>query len=844
MTRHTLSLNDANWHFGQVSPRPFTDPDVYDLPAVAEWLPATVPGNVHTDLLALGRIPDPFFGEQYKESFWVEDVDWWYRCVIEPPHENDTMRQRREDVNISSSLFLPESRAFLIFEGIDYLSAIFINSQETARHEGMFSRQSVEITEALRRGPVEVAVRLWGSAALPRRRLSWPQRLWQKLAGLLYRSWVGIYSDRTATLKCQMSFGWDFAPPLRPMGIWAEVNLVITGPVFINGQWSIANSQLSIIDNCSEPKPPSGLTTAHCSPLTDNCTLTVHCTLDSVQPRQVQAQLHLSPANFEGADFGPFHDNLNLPAGRSEHHLTCQLSQVSLWQPWDRGQPHLYHVRLSLLDSTGEPLDEVITRTGLRTVELQNWQFRLNGQPYFMRGLNWVPADCFPGRLRRDDYTRLLTLARESGANLLRVWGGGLREKQAFYDLCDELGLLVWQEFPFACEFLGSYPRDPAYLKLVKAECGDIVHQLRHHPALILWCGGNEFSRSRNRPLLDTLAAAVQQHDGTRPFIPVSPAPGDSHNWAVWHGYQPIQSYQNEEARFLSEFGLQALPHLNTLTAALPDPATGWQTHHANLAKLTHYTSLFNYHLPITLDNLQFTIHNSQLVQAAALQTAIEHMRRRKRETGGVCVWQFNEPWPAISWAIVDYFGRPKLAYERLKWWYHPILISLKFPVGRRWQAGDTFTAEIWAINDSLDCLPGCELEVTLETTAPQGRPQTADRGPGRFEQHLIHSQRFDLAANSAQKVGMLAHRFPSTSSPLAALRAFAERILFCGVRPSGPGVLGTGHSLASPRCLTLTLHRQGQLIAQNRYDLDWWDESPGRWQLRVRRWLAEWALR
>lgn len=757
MTRTSLSINDNHWSFGQVPPRPFTDSAIYDLPAVTEWLPATVPGNVHTDLLALGRIPDPFFAEQYRESEWIAACDWWYRRLIEPPPD-----------------FSTESRAFLIFTGIDYLSAIFINGQEMARHEGMFSAQTIEISEALRHGPVEVAVRLWGSHALPKRSLSWRQRLWQKFAGLFYRSWVGIYPDRTASLKGQMSFGWDFAPPIRTMGIWDEVSLVVSGPVFIK-------CQVSIINNCSEPKVPSRLTTAHGSPFTDTCTLTVHCSLDSDQPRPVQVHLSITPANFEGATFGPFHYPIDLPAGRSDHQLVCHVPGAALWQPWDRGQPHLYHLRLTVLDSSGKSLDEVIIRTGFRTVALQNWQFSLNGQPEFMRGLNWVPADCFPGRLRPDDYARLLTMARESGANLLRVWGGGLREKQIFYDLCDELGLLVWQEFPFACEFLGSYPRNPAYLKLVEAECGDIVRQLRHHPSLILWCGGNEFSRSRNRPLLDTLAATVQQHDGTRPFIPVSPGPGDSHNWNVWHGYQPMQSYQNEDAPFLSEFGLQALPHLDTLTAALPDPATGWETHHADLKKLTRYAALFNE---------PFTIHNSQLAQATALQTAIEHMRRRKGETGGVCIWQFNEPWPAISWAIVDYFGRPKLAYERLKWWYHPILVSLKFPVGRRWQVGDTFSAEIWAINDTLQPLIGCELQITLDETA-------------------IHRQSLDLPANCAQPIGVLTHRF-----------------------------------LTSPRYLALTLHRQGQRMAQNNYPLNWYDDNRASPFLRLRRRLAEWALR
>ncbi|HEX9926758.1 MAG TPA: glycoside hydrolase family 2 TIM barrel-domain containing protein [Anaerolineae bacterium] len=747
-----------------------------------------MPGNVRTDLLALGRIPEPFYAEQYKASAWVEDVDWWYRCVlaVEP--------------------LAPEQRAFLEFDGIDYLSAICIAGREVGLHEGMFSAQRIELTGLLRSDLVEVAVRLWGSSALPRRQLTWPQRAWQRIAAPVYGSWVGIYPDRSATLKCQMSFGWDFAPPIRTMGIWDEVRLVINGPVFI------AEASAT-----GRPTSPPGETPTHAP-----AQLSVDLTFEADRPRRVQAAVRLEPANFQGASFGPFDMALELPAGRSAHRFELNLPEAALWQPWDCGEPHLYHVRISLFGVNGEPLDEVVVRTGLRSIERQGWQFSLNGRPEFMRGLNWVPADSFPGRLRRDRYQHLLTMARQSGANLLRVWGGGLREKRAFYELCDELGLLVWQEFPFACMFLGAYPRQQSYLSFVAAECTGIVRRLRHHPSLLTWCGGNEFSRWRNRPLLDTLAGIVRRHDGTRPFIPVSPGfdhGRDAHNWHVWHGEAPIQAYQAETAAFLSEFGLQALPHLDTLQAALPDPTTAWSTHHADLPKLTRYTTLFKenpsphphsstlspipyplshisnptsqiQNLKSKIQNLKSKIASSQRAQAVALQTAIETMRRRKGQTGGVCLWQFNEPWPAISWAIVDYFGRPKLAYERLPDWYSPILISLNFPVGHRWEAGQTFTAEIWAINDGLAAFEDCRLHITIDQTP-------------------VHTQSFDLPTDYTQKVGELAHRLT-----------------------------------ASPRRIALYLEHENEVLARNSYDLGWSEMGRSGFYQRVRRWVAELALR
>lgn len=766
MPRQTFSLNDASWQFGQVAQRPFTSAEIYDLPAVEEWLPATVPGHIRTDLLALARIPDPFFGEGYQGSRWVEDVDWWVRRTL----QLDPLS--------------PGERAFLIFEGIDYRWAIFVNGQELARHEGMFSRHVVEITAALQAGqPAEIAVRLWGSGALPRRRLRWGQQLWQTVAAPLYGSWVGIYPDRSAMLKCQMSFGWDFAPPIRTMGVWDEVRLVVTGPVCLTEAGALG-----------QPLVLEEATSAG-----QSVRLELPLTLDADRPQPVQVTARLTPANFDGPSPDPFHFSLNLPAGRTTPKLAAQLSQITLWQPWDRGQPHLYHLQLAVTTPQGRLLDQVKLRTGFRTVELDRWQFSLNGRPEFIRGLNWVPADSFPGRLRPEDYGRLLSQVRQTGANLLRVWGGGLREKRAFYEQCDELGLLVWQEFPFACMFLGSYPRDESYLSLVKAECSAIVRQLRHHPSLITWCGGNEFSLRRNRPLLERLAGLVAREDGTRPFIPVSPSFGqgkDAHNWRVWHGLAPFRAYQAETARFLSEFGLQALPHRATLAAALPDPAAGWETHHADRPKLERYASLFEKAEPnddgqLFVNNLPpSTIHQSQLAQATGLQTAIEHMRRRKGEAGGVCLWQFNEPWPAISWAIVDYFGRPKLAYERLKNWYNPVLISLNFPAGKYWRPGQTFRAEIWAINDSLESFSGCELQINLD-----GKP--------------VHLQTLELSPDSARRVGQLSH-------PLA----------------------------EPPQALELTLYHQGTLLAQNRYELAWSDQAASPIFYRLRRWLADWVLR
>lgn len=742
MTRTTVDLSQMDWQFGPVPRLPFNAADVNDRAAVSEWLPADVPGNVRTDLLRLDRIPDPFFGTQYQDSLWTETVDWWYRCQI------------------PAATLEPGQQAFVHFNGIDYLSAVFVNGQERQRHEGMFSAQTINITAELQHGPVDLSVRIWGSGALPSRQLNWVEHRWQDVASQVYQSWVGIYPSRSATLKCQMSFGWDFAPPIRTMGLWDDVTSITTGSILIES--TALHYQLDEANRAD---------------------LTLTLRLDVAQPQPVTAMVEVAPANFAGESFGPFSYPIALPVGQSTCHLRLNLPRVERWHPWDKGYPHLYKIAVSLTDNCGKPVDNTHFRAGFRTVDLTNWQFSINGQRTFMRGVNWVPADSFPGRLRPADYEAWLQLAKSNGVNMLRVWGGGLREKQAFYDLCDELGLMVWQEFPFACVFLGTYPADDAYLDLVERECGAITRQLQTHASVIVWCGGNEFSNLRNQPLIGTLRRIVRHEDGTRPFVPVSPswAQGkDAHNWLVWHGESPLATYRAENARFLSEFGLQALPHLDTMQAILPDPTTGWETHHGDIDKLTLYATLFDESLNgcDSLDALEAWCHASQMAQATGLQIAIEHMRRRQHETGGVCLWQFNEPWPGISWAIVDYFKRPKLAYQRLKDWYNPVLVCLKFRPRH---------TEIWIVNDSQTTFTDCQLHVKTNGT--------------RFQVLII-----DVPSNSARSVGHL--------SPPLLMRRFE----------------------------LIVLHK-GQTIAQNQYDLGWRDvQTIKPWQ-RLRRWIAEWVM-
>ncbi len=772
------------------------------------WLPGTVPGTVQSDLLSLGRIPDPFLEDNLAACQWVERLDWWYRAAL--PLQLD-----------------PGQRAFLEFDGVDTLSALFVNGQELSRHEGMFSRQTVEIPPALATNPeAELAVRLWGSEALPRYELTAGEQVWSRVAGMAQSSFRP-FDDRLATLKAPMHSGWDFAPRLRTMGIWDDARLVVCHGVYLGDVWVQA-----------EPLEP----------FTDpaRARVRVRLTLDSDEPRAVAASIAIHPATFTGETEQRFDFTFDVPHGHSQHELGFDLAAARLWQPWERGEPCLYELTVSL--RAGEAahsqandtvlFDVFSTRFGVRKIERQRtdrghpWRLVVNGQPLFLRGANWVPVDALWGRARRCQYEPLLLQAQQAGVNFLRVWGGGGREKQAFYDLCDEFGLLVWQEFPIACVFLDHLPRTKRFRRLLHQEATGIVQALRNHPSLFLWCGGNEFSPPRNRQAVTIMSQVVVAEDGLRPFVAASPGPGDVHNWQVWHGQAPLAAYRDERAAFVSEFGLQAVPNVDSLRRFLSEvdlwpPGPAWQHHKADLKRLHRYAQWFGerdittnvrttnvptnvqtnsrtaqelttseeagisaHDLPKAADAaLKSFVHATQRAQAAGIQILVEHMRRRAGsrgpgQSGGLAVWQWNDPWPAISWSLIDAFGQPKLAYETLRRIYQPVLVSLEYPL-RAYRPNDQLCGTLWVVNDRLEALRDCYLMVWL------------DDG-------LVHEQDCSASAHTAAPVGQLAVALPAGFS-----------------------------------ALRLELHQRNGLLAQNVYDLRFHDCSPRRLDQILRRRLV-----
>lgn len=688
MTRRIISLNDAHWRVGSVPQKPFGD--LNDLAQVNEWLPAQVPGDVRLDLLRAGKISDPFFAGNNEDSQWVDALDWWYV----------------HDLNLALE---DDERAFLVFDGIDYQSAVFVDGAQLGRHIGMFSRQIFELPRS-EVPSLQLAVHIGGSNALPKLKLSPGQKIWKRLVKPLFSPPNEPFPDRYVTLKCQMQFGWDFTPRLLTSGIWDDAYLVVVRSAFVKDVWVKARVKREK-ENAAAVE--------------------IILALDADRDERVRVQCDIRGKNFI-TDAQQFFFDLGLDRGKQNCKHKFDLQNAREWNPWDRGDPNLYEIEIRISSESGQPLDSITTTFGIRSFALRQdgaqqdpWTFVVNGNREFIRGANWVPLDAIPGRVGKEDYAARLKQVRHANVNFIRVWGGGLREKRAFYDLCDDLGILVWQEFPYAGAILDRFPRDKAFLDFIDEECSAIVRSLRNHPSLVVWCGGNEFSTRGNRAVVERLGEIVAREDGTRPFKPASPYRDESHNWRVWHRSANVCDYKKDATPFLSEFGLQSAPNVESLERFLAredlfPPNAAWEHHHAELKKLKRYAF---YPIPYSPringgedEGLEKFVSATQCAHAMALQIAIEHMRRGKaKDAAGVAIWQFNDCWPAISWSVVDYYGMPKEAYHSLTRAYAPILASFDYRLAKR-QAGSIVRGDLWIVNDLRSSFANAQLTAYLNS--------------------------------------------------------------------------------------------------------------------------------
>ncbi len=639
------------------------------LEQLSPCIPAKVPGDVFTALMKSKRIPDPYKDLNSKDVQWVDERAWLYRTTFAYDKS-------------------PGKRVWLSLTGLDYISRIELNGDVLVdRHEGMFSRVELDVSDHLKDGgSQELGVTLFGMGEGPDK---------SRFPGIL----AGLENELEMrdNLKTPMSNGWDFSPELKGAGIRDGVFLFETGPVRVKDIFV---------------KP-------HLSGRLDiEVDLEGEIEKGTAGDSSNKLEIEVGAVNFS---MEPIKKNVRLnPGKQGKTNLTMQVPDPKLWWPWDMGEQNLMYAEASVIvdGSTSDVAGDIF---GIREIEWRpapgapddwpSWVLYVNGERAFMRGANWVPPEAMYGRSDEERYKKLLVMAREANINLVRVWGGGNRERRAFYDYCDQMGLLVWQEFPFACVFATGYSRSKGYKNVVRQEVSEIVRQLRNHASLIMWCGGNEFNIKQNRHLVKIMEEETRKLDPTRRFLPSSPVKGDSHNWVVWHSKGNLEDYFDDVSPMVSEFGLQSFPETETLRKYVSEkylwPPDNEALKHHNMAykKLDKYVSVIEHG-----NTIKSYAEASQTVQAHYLKRGIEHWRQRKYRTAGTAFWMLNEPWPAISWSVIDYELKPKNSYDAIKQAYQPVLVTAAYD-NRKWSAGDKFKAEIMVVNDLHESFANAHIE-------------------------------------------------------------------------------------------------------------------------------------
>lgn len=628
----------------------------------SEWMPASVPGTVHTDLIVEGKIEDPFYRLNEKGVQWIDKVNWEYRTTFS-----------------LTAAELEKQNIRLVFEGLDTWADVFLNDQPVLNADNMFITWAVDAKKHLRAGENSLRILfnspvLKGMAKQEIFGFPLPASNDQSETGGMGKNQVSIFSR-----KAGYHFGWDWGPRLVTSGIWR--------PVYIES-WDDAR-----IDNLHIVQQNIGKTSA-----------------------ELIAEVELESAG--GGDFtlGLLVDGvkaISVPVtagkGISRHKINLNIADPVLWWPNGLGEQALYRITAEL-SIPGKVIDSESASIGLRTIYLvrepdakgggESFYFEVNGRPVFAKGANYIPNDVFLPRVKPETYEFIVKSAAEAHMNMLRVWGGGVYENNLFYDLCDKYGIMVWQDFMFACSM---YPGDDAFLNSIRQEAEDNVKRLRNHACIALWCGNNEIEiawaqgreergwgwkqayNPQQREIIweayDTifhhiLPAVVASNTHQQPYWHSSPSAGmgklanddtnsgDMHYWGVWHGQHPFSDFRKYRARFMSEYGFQSFPEFNSVKKyTLPQDrniesevmASHQRSGIGNL-RIKQYMEQ-DYMIP---ENFEHLLYVGQLLQAEAIKMALKTHRSEMPYCMGSLYWQINDCWPVASWSGIDYYGKWK----------------------------------------------------------------------------------------------------------------------------------------------------------------------------------------
>lgn len=670
-----------------------------------EVIGATVPGCVHLDLMNAKIIEDPFYGDNEYKVAWVHECDWEYSRAFEVDER-----------------LLDSDKVCLECDGLDTIADVTINGCALGRVENMYIQHCFDVRDKLIPGTNNIQISF----------VSPVNHVQQFLQSDPLMSPGDSIPGSIYTRKCPSQWGWDWGPKLPTSGIWRSIRLA-------------AYKVARIEDLRVRQKHRRG----------GQVTLDIDASLERYGRGPCAVTFRLIHPD------GKVEEQESRAVG-TRARWSVNIEKPSLWWPNGYGDQPLYRVEAVLRSDEAE-LHSTVKSVGLRSLKLEqkkdahgrSFTFVVNDVPIFCKGADWIPADQFPSRITPERYRHLISSAARANMNMLRVWGGGIYEDELFYDLCDEHGILVWQDFMFSCAF---YPTDVRYLDNCRADLEHNIVRLRGRACLALWCGNNEIEwfladgaggeksavrkKQYTKLFHDFIPSVVGRLDpdtaywpsspssGAKPFeSPNSQESGDGHFWGVWHQRLPFTAYRTQYHRFMSEFGFESVPALETVkTFASKDDLNITSRIVESHQKNSAGNGLILYYLAQTFrfpKNFEMMTYVSQLLQAEAMRYGVEHWRRNRGRCMGTLYWQLNDCWPVSSWSSIDYYGRWKALQYFARRFYAPVLLSI---------AEDGTRAEIHVTNDltkpakievrwSLEKLDGTKLRKSkIRTKVPAER--------------------------------------------------------------------------------------------------------------------------
>lgn len=633
------------------------------------WSDAKVPGTVHQDLLNHNRIPNPFYGMNEEAVQWVENEDWMYRTSFVVDEQQ-----------------LSRDAAVLELDGLDTYADVFLNGALILRSDNMFVGHKVQVKPVLRKGVNRLLVRFRSPVkeVLPQLQTN----------GFDYPASNDHSPWRTSvyTRKAPYSYGWDWGIRLATCGIWRPVRLVFSDVARIEDYYVCQEAVTQAKADVDNRLEINNVTSSTVSAL-----LKVDYHYSDSDTKEIRKQIELRPGV----------NTVSLPVSIEKPHL---------WMPNGWGEPSLYKFTASL-SVDGVEIAKQERNVGLRTVRVvmdddehgKSFYFVVNGKPMFAKGANFIPDDAMLPNVTPERYKRIFEDVKAANMNMLRVWGGGIYEDDEFYDEADRNGILIWQDFMFACS---SYPHDPLFVGRVEAEAEYNIKRLRGQASLAMWCGNNEIYEAMrywgwqrkysaeafaemecgyNVLFRELLPQMVERLDGTRFYMHSSPyeanwgrpnswKTGDSHNWGTWHGRKPFESFDTDVPRFMSEYGFQAFPEMKTIRTFAEEKDFELESPVMNAHQkadignaLIKQTMGLYYKVPEQFEDL---VYVGLVLQGQGIRHGIEAHRRNRPYCMGSLFWQLNDSWPVVSWSGIDYYGNWKALMYQSKRAFAPILIN------------------------------------------------------------------------------------------------------------------------------------------------------------------------